>query len=1106
MLRVLLLIAICAPLAAQTSYSSAPNASLTTPFPAFAGDTINVTGVGGVVSSIRVGLRIDDPYEQDSDAWLVPPGVTWNSPYSFPPPAGVIELSTDNGGPNANYGTGSGASTVYTYFSTADDRDYAATAGRIDDAVPPFTLGVYLPEGLPDFVKLYGASPNGAWKMVVSDDHGYTGNTFVGWSIDFHTSFDIATRAALPVAPVGAPYSTLIKAANGTPGFNWSFTGTLPTGLTLQQQGDDYLLSGTPQSGAVGTHSVTITCVDQSAAPVNKTFTVRVTDPSHAAPFLDTFSTDTGWTLDQTWARGAATAYTGGSSSEPGVDTTPASTDNMILGDNIGAYYGTPIPKTLFATSPVIDCSQLTTVELRYWRCLGVRRRDHNFQAKSSVDISNDGVTWTNIDANNDADIADNGWIFQRFDVTPWAAGHATVQVRFGIGDNNDSLTLHTGWCVDDFELREIPDTATLTISSLEILSPDVSGSAPKCFVGGSYYCRATIDNAGTLDVLVDGFAGYVTTFGAPGTLEAVGRFAIATPFTIPGSAVSHVVYGVFHCDALATTGSGTTLRGELSLSGEQLGTGLRVEATATETFSCNTPPPTNAALLAYEGPAGGNLLFPEAPAAGPFAFTLRDVAAGPSASVTVVIYNQGGTDLTVGLPQLVPASTEFALDTTGMLTVVPPSTFTSFTVSFDPTVPGTHTTGIEIQHGDASIPAPFAIQVSGVGVNNAPIMEVRENGAAGAPIANGAAGARDFGSQDIQGGPGTWMPVHIRNAGTTPLVLGVPLLTGSNSSEFELNLSGVVLTLAGNAETTFSVRFNPIATGLRSALVQFAHNDPSLTSTFEFEVAGTGIELLPVLEVREGGATGTVIAGGASASGGRDFGAQDVDAGATTPVTIHVANTGQADLAVGQALLSGPNMVSFVLSSSTLPAVITPGNSATFTIAFDPAAAGVKHASISFTHTSSTGTNPFTFDVRGTGTDPNGVQITTTAVTDAVEGKNYTFRIKASGGTAPHLWSAAGGSLPNGITLGIDGMLSGIPASQGMSAFTVRVTDDQGGTFERQLTLQVLGPVSSTGKGSNGGSDGGSCSGSTSSLPGLLLALAPFVAGAVLRRRTSGS
>ena len=61
--------------------------------------------------------------------------------------------------------------------------------------------------------------------------------------------------------------------------------------------------------------------------------------------------------------------------------------------------------------------------------------------------------------------------------------------------------------------------------------------------------------------------------------------------------------------------------------------------------------------------------------------------------------------------------------------------------------------------------------------------------------------------------------------------------------------------------------------------------------------------------------------------------------------------------------------------------------------------------------------------------------------------------------GVAPYSWSIAAGTLPPGLDLGEDGLLTGTPGVQGAYTFTVAATDARGVTGSQELTLWVVGP-----------------------------------------------
>ncbi|MBI5835027.1 MAG: C10 family peptidase [Armatimonadetes bacterium] len=161
------------------------------------------------------------------------------------------------------------------------------------------------------------------------------------------------------------------------------------------------------------------------------------------APFRDDFSTDKGWLgyAADGWERGPAR----GTSYDPASDTTPTS-DNYLLGYNIGGNYQPNLPETRIMTPP-IDCSALTTVKLVFQRALTVEDSvfDH-----AQIEVSTDGVTWTTLWTHSGDTLEAPTWARQEFDLTAVAAGQPRVIVSFVMGASDEDIE-RGGWSIDDF-------------------------------------------------------------------------------------------------------------------------------------------------------------------------------------------------------------------------------------------------------------------------------------------------------------------------------------------------------------------------------------------------------------------------------------------------------------------------------------------------------------------------------------------------------------------------------------------------------------------------------------------------------------------------------
>jgi hypothetical protein len=84
-------------------------------------------------------------------------------------------------------------------------------------------------------------------------------------------------------------------------------------------------------------------------------------------------------------------------------------------------------------------------------------------------------------------------------------------------------------------------------------------------------------------------------------------------------------------------------------------------------------------------------------------------------------------------------------------------------------------------------------------------------------------------------------------------------------------------------------------------------------------------------------------------------------------------------------------------------------------------------------------------------------LEITTTSLPDGEIGILYFQELTAARGKAPYSWSLISGNLPSGLSIGKQtGIISGIPKKTGTSNFEVRVTDRDGKTATKSLSIQI--------------------------------------------------
>jgi hypothetical protein len=82
-------------------------------------------------------------------------------------------------------------------------------------------------------------------------------------------------------------------------------------------------------------------------------------------------------------------------------------------------------------------------------------------------------------------------------------------------------------------------------------------------------------------------------------------------------------------------------------------------------------------------------------------------------------------------------------------------------------------------------------------------------------------------------------------------------------------------------------------------------------------------------------------------------------------------------------------------------------------------------------------------------------LSITTSGLPVATVGAAYSTTLSASGGSSSKVWTIAAGSLPAGLSLSSNGVVSGTPSAPGTASFTANVSAG-GANTQRQFSLEV--------------------------------------------------
>jgi len=356
--------------------------------------------------------------------------------------------------------------------------------------------------------------------------------TFNGQGEDTSTAIEIEKMATVESASFtvegSAQSSTypseVVIDVNDDGDVEWAFDGEgygslgHQTVFTTDETTEVYLFN-TPGSKADGSFSI------PKGATVNSA-TMSVSGGGIGVTVWDDdFSTNLGWTGYggvAEWERGPAAS----GSNDPSSDHSPT-TDNYLVGNDIGGSYSNNIGSTQWLTSPTIDCSTFTNVYLDFYRVLNI---EHNVFDHAYVAVYN-GASWTNVWTHNGGTISETSWSLKSYDVSTYADNNANFKVRFGLGSTDSSVT-YGGWNIDDVRIYG---------DSSDILNPSVDigndGNVDWSHVGILSSTVVIPDFSSALNTLLQGSVSYTDPYGNGfvnisilGSVGAPGALTLSNP------------------------------------------------------------------------------------------------------------------------------------------------------------------------------------------------------------------------------------------------------------------------------------------------------------------------------------------------------------------------------------------------------------------------------------------------------------------------------------------------------------------------------------------------------------------------------------------------
>ena len=325
----------------------------------------------------------------------------------------------------------------------------------------------------------------------------------------------------------------------------------------------------------------------------------------------------------------------------------------------------------------------------------------------------------------------------------------------------------------------------------------------------------------------------------------------------------------------------------------------------------------------------------------------------------TFTIANSGPVVLNVGTVTVTGAG--FTLGTAPASTVPITSGTTTFTVIFNPTVLGSSSGTVSIALPNECNENPYNFSIQGIGIDPEANVLGNSTTIADEDASPALADHTDFGSQNVCTGSVT-RTFTIQNTGnTTDLTVGAVTVTGTG---FALGVAPSSPVTTGTS-TTFTVVFDPSATGLSNGTVSVAMSNECDENPYNFSIRGTGID--PEANVQGNSTTIADEDASPALADHTDFGSQSVCTGTVTR-TFTIQNTGNTTaLTVGTVTVTGTGFTLGVAPSGSVAA----GASTTFTVVFDPTALGLSSGSVSIVMSNECDENPYNFSIQGTGVDP---------------------------------------------------------------------------------------------------------------------------------------
>jgi hypothetical protein len=327
------------------------------------------------------------------------------------------------------------------------------------------------------------------------------------------------------------------------------------------------------------------------------------------------------------------------------------------------------------------------------------------------------------------------------------------------------------------------------------------------------------------------------------------------------------------------------------------------------------------------------------------------NVGTGANSVKQVVLTNSGTA--AVQISAVAATGTGFTVSGVTTPLTLNASSQATLSVTFAPTTAGNASGSITVTSNAPG--SPLTIPISGTGVQ--PGLAVSPTSFSFGNVVDGQTSSHSF---------------TVTNSGSASLTISQLSISAAG---YTVNGLSVPSTVAPGASVTFNAVFAPTTAGSLSGTVNIASNAPNSPATVA--LSGTGVA-----------ATKTLSFSSSSISFG------SVNTGTSVSQNETITNTGNSSVQISQIAASGTGYSLNGASAVTL----NPSQTLTFSVIFDPSAAG--SASGSVTVTSNAAGSPGTITLTGTGVQAvsHTVSLNWNASTSTVSGYNV-YRSTTSGG-----------------------------------------------------------------------------------------------------------